>query len=66
MYSEIAKAEKVALLPLLVDARIATDPDLMQADGLHPNPAAQPLLLDKVWPVLQPLLQDTRQDTPRP
>ena len=65
MYSEIAAAEKVALLPLLVDARIATDPALMQADGLHPAPAAQPLLLDKVWPVLRPLLQDTRQDTPR-
>jgi len=66
MYSEIAKAEKVALLPLFVDERIATDPALMQADGLHPNPQAQPLLLEKVWPVLRPLLQDTRQDTSRP
>lgn len=57
-YAEIAKAEGVALLPLLVDARIATDPGLMQADGLHPAPAAQPLLLEKVWPALRPLLQD--------
>ena len=29
----------------------------MQADGLHPNAAAQPLLLDNVWPKLKPLLQ---------
>lgn len=65
MYSEIARAEKVPLLPLFVDERIATSPDLMQADGLHPAPAAQPLLLDKVWPLLRPLLQDTRQHTPR-
>ena len=65
MYSEIARAEKVALLPLFVDERIATDPALMQADGLHPAPAAQPLLLAKVWPLLRPLLQDTRQDTAR-
>lgn len=65
MYSEIAKAEKVALMPLLIDERIATSADLMQADGLHPAPAAQPLLLDKVWPLLRPLLQDTRQDTAR-
>lgn len=65
MYSEIAKAEKVALLPLFVDERIATDPELMQADGLHPSPKAQPLLLDKVWPVLRPLLQTTAQDTAR-
>ena len=26
--------------------------------GLHPNPQAQPLLLDAVWPVLAPLLQN--------
>lgn len=66
MYSEIAKAEKVALLPLLIDERIATTPELMQADGLHPSPKAQPLLLDKVWPLLRPLLQDTAQNTARP
>jgi acyl-CoA thioesterase-1 len=29
----------------------------MQADGLHPNEAGQPLLLDNVWPTLVPLLR---------
>jgi acyl-CoA thioesterase-1 len=29
----------------------------MQSDGLHPNAAAQPKLLDTVWPKLQPLLR---------
>lgn len=66
MYSEIAAAEKVALLPLFVDERIATSPDLMQADGLHPAPAAQPLLLEKVWPLIHPLLRATRQNTAPP
>ena len=28
----------------------------MQRDGIHPNAKAQPLLLDNVWPVLEPLL----------
>jgi acyl-CoA thioesterase-1 len=28
----------------------------MQADGHHPNAAAQPRLLENVWPVLEPLL----------
>jgi lysophospholipase L1-like esterase len=28
----------------------------MQEDGLHPNTAAQPKLLDLVWPKLVPLL----------
>jgi acyl-CoA thioesterase-1 len=29
----------------------------MQADGLHPNAKAQPLLLDEIWPQLEPLLK---------
>jgi acyl-CoA thioesterase-1 len=29
----------------------------MQADGIHPNQAGQPKLLDAVWPALKPLLQ---------
>jgi acyl-CoA thioesterase-1 len=28
----------------------------MLEDGLHPNAAAQPKLLDQVWPQLKPLL----------
>jgi acyl-CoA thioesterase I len=28
-----------------------------QDDGIHPNVAAQPLMLDAVWPVLQPHLK---------
>ena len=58
IYTELAKSERLPLLPTFVGAVIATAPDLMQADGLHPNPQAQPLLLDAVWPVLAPMLQD--------
>ena len=29
---------------------------LMQADGLHPNAAGQPLILETVWTALSPLL----------
>jgi acyl-CoA thioesterase-1 len=36
--------------------RVALDEKLMQADGLHPNAAGQPLLLDNVWRQLKPLL----------
>jgi len=35
---------------------VALQPGLMQADGLHPTAAAQPRLLDNVWPALKPLL----------
>jgi acyl-CoA thioesterase-1 len=35
---------------------VALEPALMQADGIHPNNAGQPMLLKNVWPVLEPLI----------
>jgi acyl-CoA thioesterase-1 len=29
---------------------------MMQSDGIHPSEAAQPVLLDNVWQVLEPAL----------
>jgi acyl-CoA thioesterase-1 len=57
-YTDLARRERLPLLDAFVDERIATDPALMQADGLHPSPVAQPLLLERVWPLLAPLLQN--------
>jgi acyl-CoA thioesterase-1 len=37
---------------------VALQRELMQADNLHPTAAAQPLLLNTVWPHLLPLLED--------
>jgi acyl-CoA thioesterase-1 len=56
MYADLAQAHKLVLVPFLLD-RVALDPALMQADGMHPNEAGQPLLLDNVWPKLEPLLR---------
>ena len=56
MYSDLAQAHKLVWLPFLLD-RVALDPTLMQADGMHPNERGQPLLLDNVWPKLEPLLR---------
>jgi acyl-CoA thioesterase I len=55
-YSEIARDKKVPLVPFLMND-IALSPNLMQADGFHPNELAQPQLLANVWPTLQPLLR---------
>jgi acyl-CoA thioesterase-1 len=55
MYGEVASQHRVPLVPFLLDG-IALDDSLMQEDGLHPNSAAQPKLLDQVWPKLVPLL----------
>ncbi|MEW6647277.1 MAG: arylesterase [Pseudomonadota bacterium] len=56
IYGELAARHRLSFVPFLME-RVALDPALIQADQLHPNAAAQPLLLDTVWPVLEPLLR---------
>ena len=56
LYPQLAKKARVALVPFLLGG-IAERRDLFQADQLHPSAAAQPLILDNVWPTLEPLLR---------
>ena len=54
-YTDLARDKKLPFIPfLLLD--VAQSPNLMQADGIHPNELGQPKLLANVWPSLQPLL----------
>jgi acyl-CoA thioesterase-1 len=55
LYTALADQYGVSLMPFLL-ADIALEPGLMQADGIHPTAQAQPLILDKVWLELEPLL----------
>lgn len=50
---------RARLVPFFLE-KIATDPQWFLDDGIHPSVAAQPLLLDAVWPVLQPVLPAAR------
>ncbi len=54
-YPQLSQQHQVALVPFMLD-NIAAKPTLIQDDGLHPNALAQPILLDNIWPTLQPLL----------
>ncbi len=54
-YRELAVSLGIPLVDFLLEG-IALDAELMQADGIHPNAKAQPILLNTVWPKLQPLL----------
>jgi acyl-CoA thioesterase-1 len=56
MYQNLADKFHIPLLPFLLE-NVALKPALMQTDGLHPNEQGQPLLLDNVWPRLEPLLR---------
>lgn len=55
-FPKVAKSEGAALVPFLFEG-LALSPQLFQADGLHPTAAAQPRLLDNVWPALKPQLR---------
>ncbi len=55
-FARLAKAEKTAYLPFLLEP-LNTRAQLFQPDRLHPTAAAQPLLLDHLWPALRPLLR---------
>lgn len=54
-YAELAAKHAVRSADFYVD-RIALDPALLLDDQMHPNVQAQPILLDNVWPQLEPLL----------
>lgn len=56
-FAMVAQSNDGTLVPFFLDG-IATDTSLMQADGIHPKPEAQPMLLANVWPTLKELLSD--------
>ena len=50
----VAKTQ-AAYLPFFIEP-VALSPELMQSDQLHPNAAAQPKILDHVWPQIKALI----------
>lgn len=56
LYGRLARDAKAPLVPFLLKD-VADQPQLFQADRIHPTAAAHPIMLDTVWPHLQPLLK---------
>jgi len=59
VFPAVAKEASVPLVPFLLDG-VGGDGRFIQPDGLHPNEAAQPVLLENVWRVVAPLLKRER------
>ncbi len=55
-FAEVAKQKKTAYVPFLFEG-FADQLQLFQADRIHPNEKAQPIMLDNVWSALRPLLR---------
>ena len=56
LYPALAKQSGVTLVPFFLEG-LQNRQDMFQADRIHPVAAAQPLLLENVWPYLSPLLR---------
>jgi acyl-CoA thioesterase I len=56
VFRELARTHSIALVPFLLED-FADKPEFFLADRLHPSEAAQPLMLERVWPALRPLLK---------
>ncbi len=55
VYRELANEFEVPWIEFFMQG-IALNNELMQADGIHPNAAAQLLLLDNAWPIISQAL----------
>jgi acyl-CoA thioesterase-1 len=55
VYPELAELFRATLIEFLL-ADVALRPELMQADGIHPNAAGQETVFANVWRVLSPML----------
>lgn len=63
-FRDLARARRTAFTPDLTES-IGERLEYFQPDRIHPNEAAQPLLLENVWKALRPLLMAGAAAKPR-
>ena len=62
VFYSLAEEYEISLVPFLLD-NIALNDALMQSDGIHPTADAQPIILENVWPELEPLIDSALEST---
>ena len=55
IYLDLAENQQIASVPFFLEG-VAETRELMLPDGIHPAAEAQPIILENVWPALEPLL----------
>lgn len=55
MYNSLSKEFKAPLVPFMLEG-VADKPALFQADRLHPNAQAHPIILNNIWPTFSKLI----------
>ena len=56
VFGEIAEEDSLPLVPFLIDG-IPQQQELIQNAGIHPRAEAQSMILENVWPYLEPMLK---------
>ncbi len=51
VFREVAEEQEIPWIEFFMEG-VALNEELMQNDGIHPNAAAQPILLDNAWPMI--------------
>jgi acyl-CoA thioesterase I len=59
IYPALAKAYGVSLYPFFLDG-VASDPNLNQPDGLHPNAEGVEVIVQRILPAIEALLKEAR------
>jgi acyl-CoA thioesterase-1 len=59
VFRETAESLDIPWIEFFMEG-IALNDELMQPDGIHPNAAAQPVLLDNAWPIIEAALEPAR------
>jgi len=57
MYPDLANKNKLLWVPFLLEG-VATNPSLMQNDGIHPTAEGQPSVMENVKPYFEKLLEN--------
>ncbi|MEO1889270.1 MAG: arylesterase [Cycloclasticus sp.] len=55
-YPDLAEEMDIPFVPFILED-VSLAQDMMQSDGLHPNEKAQPIIAEKVWGYLEPLIK---------
>jgi acyl-CoA thioesterase-1 len=55
MFNTLSKEYKAPLVPFMLEG-VADKPALFQADRLHPNAQAHPIILNNIWPTFSTLI----------
>ncbi|MDX8125694.1 arylesterase [Methylomonas sp. BW4-1] len=55
VFPQLSAELKIPYVPFILE-EVALNPEMMQADSLHPNELAQPVIAEKIWGYLQALL----------